>query len=142
MIELTRQSDSKSGTHGLLDIGQGFHTLEQPYIDNLPFRSCVPIGEYVLLPYDSIKYGSCFIMVNPDLNVYQFEDSPSRPDNGRYLCLFVHRGNYVKNFQGCIGAGVNYLSTSDMITSTRETCKIVNQLVIDEGSFRLTIKSP
>lgn len=141
MIELTRQSDSLSGTHGWLEIRDDFfNTLEQPYLDNLPFRSCVPVGEYVLIPYDSPKYGYCHIMVNPELNVYQFEDSPSRPEDGRYLCLFVHRGNYVKNFKGCTGAGVDYLKDQDMITSTRETCKIVNKLVIDEGSFRLRIQ--
>jgi len=141
MIELTRHSDSASGTHGIIDIGLDiFHSLEQPYLDNIPFESCVPVGEYVLLPFNSPKYGDCYIMINPELNVYQFEDAYNRPKSGRYLCLFVHRGNYVRNFQGCVGAGDSYLKDQDMITSTRETCKIVNDLVIDEGSFRLRIQ--
>lgn len=140
MIELTRQSDSSGGTHGVMQIGDiVYHTIEQPYVDNTPFVSCVPKGEYVLLPYMSQKYGACYTMVNPDLNVYPFKSSPSRPKDGRYLCLFVHRGNYPKNFQGCIGAGLNYREKQDMITVTRVTCKIVNQKVIDEGSYRLRI---
>lgn len=140
MIELTRRLDSANGTHGVLELfDRVFHTLEQPYLDNRPFESCVPVGEYVLLPYESPKYGDCHIMVNPDLNVYAFEDVLIRPGDGRYLCLFVHRGNYVHNFQGCIGAGVDYLKGQDMITSTRDTCKEVNRLVVDEGSYRLRI---
>jgi len=140
MIELTRQSDSTTGIHGILKILDNvYHTLEQPYLDNLPFKSCVPTGEYVLLPYASLKYGNCYAMVNPDLNVHQFENSPSRPEGGRYLCLFVHRGNFVDNFQGCIGAGIDYLKEQDMIISTRDTCKVVNEQVINEGSYRLNI---
>ena len=104
-IELARLDDSKNGTHGVFDLGgKMWHSLEPPDLNNEPFKSCVPLGEYVLLPYSSPKYGSCFIMVNPDLNVFQFEHSPGRPDDGRYLCLFTHRGNEVENFVGCVGA--------------------------------------
>ncbi len=78
-------------------------------------------------------------MVNEDLNVYEFENSEGRPEDGRYLCLFVHRGNYVKNFKGCIGAGFHFLEDKDMITRTVKACKLVNAGIRDEGSYRLKI---
>jgi hypothetical protein len=106
MIELIRDDKSRTGQHGTFELnGDLWHSLEQPDLGNLPFRSCVPLGEYELHPFDSPKYGPTFIMVNEDLNVWEFEDSAGRPDDGRYLCLFVHRGNYVRIFQGCSGAG-------------------------------------
>ncbi len=140
MIELIRDSASRAGTHGTFQLeGKTYHSIEQPDLGNLPYKSCVPQGEYVLLPYSSRKYGACFIMVNPDLNVYQFESSPGRPENGRFLCLFVHKGNYPRNFQGCIGAGRAYLEEQDMVTATKTTCREVNRRVEEEGSYRLRI---
>lgn len=140
MIELIRNNKSKAGQAGTIFLEDfEFPSLEQPDLGNLPYRSCVPLGEYVLIPFDSPKYGDTFIMVNPDLNVYRFEHSHGRPEDGRFLCLFVHRGNYVRNFQGCVGAGKAYLEDQDMITATKTTCRKVNQLVNQEGSYRLNI---
>jgi hypothetical protein len=152
MIELIRDDLSKAGQHGVFDLeGDTWHSLEQPDLGNLPFRSCVPLGDYELRPFTSPKYGACFIMVNEDLNVYEFEHSPGRPTGeeldddgepipaGRYLCLFTHRGNYVKNFRGCCGAGFDYLEDQDMITNTRKACAAVNNAVIQEASYKLRI---
>jgi hypothetical protein len=142
MIELIRDDLSKAGTHGTFKLGDDtWHSLEQPDLGNLPFRSCVPLGEYELRPFTSPKYGACFIMVNEDLNVYEFEHSEGRPDDGRYLCLFVHRGNWAKNFKGCCGAGFDYLGDQkDMITSTKRACEVVNKGVIEEASYKLLIR--
>ncbi len=141
MIELIRDSLSEKGTHGIFELnGDFWNSMEQPDLGNRPFESCVPQGEYELRPFTSPRYGECFIMVNEDLNVYEFKDSPGRPDEGRFLCLFVHRGNWPRNFQGCIGAGFRYLEEKDMITRTVKACKLVNAGVRDEGSYRLTIR--
>ena len=140
MIKLIRDSQSEKGTHGNFRIlGDSYHSMEQPDLGNLPYKSCVPQGDYDLIPWTSPKYGPVYIMVNEDLNVYKFENSPGRPDNGRFLCLFVHKGNYPRNFQGCVGAGRHYLGDADMITATAGTCKKVIQKVIDENSYRLNI---
>jgi hypothetical protein len=140
MIELIRDDRSETGTHGTFELGGDiWHSLEQPDLGNRPYESCVPLGEYALRPYTSPKYGACYIMVNEDLNVYEFEHSKGRPAGGRFLCLFVHRGNYVKNFQGCVGAGFDYLEDRDMITSTAKACELVNKAVVDEASYKLRI---
>jgi hypothetical protein len=115
--------------------------MEPPDLGNLPYKSCVPQGVYDLLPFESPKYGRCHIMVNEDLNVYAYEDSPGRPDDGRFLCLFVHRGNYAHNFVGCVGASRGYNEEADMlVTPTVAACKKVNQLVGEEGSYQLEIR--
>ncbi len=141
MIELIRDGKSEKGTHGTFELGgETWHSLEQPDLGNEPFISCVPQGKYSLVPWDSKKYGPCFVMVNEDLNVYHSKNSPGRPSDGRYKCLFVHRGNYVRSFQGCIGASHGYNEVDDMLlSSTRNACIEVNRLVNEEGSFKLRI---
>ncbi|TFH42261.1 MAG: hypothetical protein E4H01_13745 [Lysobacterales bacterium] len=140
MFELIRNDKSKGGTSGTFEIeGATYFSMEQPDLGNTPYKSCVPQGDYNLIPWTSPKYGEVYIMVNEDLNVYKFENSPGRPDNGRFLCLFVHKGNYPRNFQGCVGAGRAYLEEQDMITATASTCKEVIKKVIEEGSYKLRI---
>jgi hypothetical protein len=143
MITLTRDDKSKTGSHGEFELeGDTWQSLEQPWRDNKPYQSCVPPGIYELRPYSSPKYGDCYIMVNEDLNVYEFEHSEGRPADGRFLCLFVHKGNWVRNFKGCVGAGFDYLENEDMITSTKKACEQVNKAVIQEGSYKLEIIDP
>jgi hypothetical protein len=79
-------------------------------------------------------------MVNEDLNVYAYKDSPGRPDDGRFLCLFTHRGNFVRNFVGCVGASHAFDVEGDMLkSSTTKACKEINKLVVKEGSYQLEI---
>lgn len=140
-IELIRDNNSLDGQHGTVMLSDKlWHTLEPPDLGNLPYKSCVPQGEYSLVPHVSQKYGKCFVMVNDDLNVYRFENSPGRPDNGRFLCLFVHRGNEVRNFVGCVGASHAYDVENDrLLSSTTQACITVNSLVHDEASYMLRI---
>jgi len=143
VITIVRQDVTASkGTPGIVNVGgKVFHTLEQPSLGNLPFKSCIPNGVYQLVPWQSKKYGDCYVAVNEDLNVFHSESSEGRPADGRFKCLFFHRGNYVKNFQGCSGAGYSYIAKLDMVTSTRKACKELNKLIAEEGSYMLTIRS-
>lgn len=141
MIVLTRHPELKTCTPGIVDIhGKEFPTIEQPDRNNKPFHSCIPIGDYNLIPHESKKYGSCYIAVNPDLNVYQYENSKGRPENGRYLCLYFHRGSYGKNFQGCAGVGDTWIERLEMIQNTVQTCLYANKLIREEGSYRMRIQ--
>ena len=141
-IKLMRDNKSKEGTHGTFELGgRIWHSMEREDLGNAPFKSCIPQGTYDLIPHVSRKYGHCYIMVNEDLNVYPYENSPGRPDSGRYLCLFVHRGNYAHNFVGCVGASHGYDIEKDMLlSSTRAACEIVNEAVANEGSYELIIE--
>jgi hypothetical protein len=141
-IERVRDDRSGKGTHGKIELGgKVWHSIEPPDLGNKPFESCVPLGDYDLIPFSSPKYGEVFLMVNPDLNVYEFEDSPGRPDDGRYLCILAHRGNEVENFVGCGGCSHSYDEIADRLcSSTTQSCIEFNKLVADEGSFRLTVR--
>lgn len=142
MIILTRQPETSTCTPGIVDIdGRTFPTIEQPDRNNEPFKSCIPLGDYKLMPYRSKKYGRVYVAVNPDLNVYFSHVSVGRPDDGRFKCLYFHRGSYGRNFKGCGGVGKQWLPEQEMITNTRETCKVVNSLIEAEGSFELSIRS-
>lgn len=136
MIELVRDYLSTAGTHGTFTLnGTEYHTIEKVDLGNTPFESCIPMGDYTLTPFDSPKFGNCFIMSNPDLNVYKFENSEGRPDNGRYLCLFVHRGNEIENFVGCIGCGPSYDQDRDRLnSSTTRACREVNDAIYELSS--------
>jgi len=142
MIVLTRDSLSRGGTHGTFELGgRTWHSIEPPDLGNRPFKSCIPQGDYELIPHASARWGNCFIMSNPDLNVYTYEHSPGRPEDGRFLCLFVHRGNFPRNFVGCCGASHGYDQAADMLlSSTTAACRQVNRMVDLEGSYELRIQ--
>jgi hypothetical protein len=141
MIELIRDYKSTSGTHGTFALdGQTWQSLEPPDMGNRPYESCIPLGDYDLVPFKSSKYGDCFIMVNPDLMVFETEFDENRPPEGRFKCLFVHRGNEIENFVGCVGASHKYDEKRDRLeSSTRKACETVNAAVAREGSLKLRI---
>jgi len=134
----------QAGTFGELfmqDLSQGY-TVEQPWMNNQRFESCVPDGEYTLIPFDSPRYGRVFVMVNPELNVYAFEEE-CLSDTDRFLCLFVHRGSYPENFQGCIGLGERLnenINGQTWAANTKTACgKLMNTL--ERTEHKLTIMS-
>jgi len=92
IVEINRSRNNVDGIIGILSIDfiPFCLTLEQPWNDNIPFKSCVPSGIYICKQFESPKYGITFeIMDVPD---------------GRDLCLF-HWGNTVENTLGCVLLG-------------------------------------
>jgi hypothetical protein len=139
LLVRTKNTDTK-GTVGRFTInGTTYMTMEQPWRDNTPFKSCIPVGAYELIPWKSQRYGSCFVAVNEKLNVFFSEQSVNRPSFGRYKCLFFHRGNYPHNFEGCSGIGEKYNPAHDMVTNTTQTCRIVNTAIAQSDSRILKI---
>jgi len=92
------------GCMGELHIdGQFFcYTIEQPWRENRRFVSCVPVGEYALIPFESTKYGKTFALSNAELNVVPTHAEAN--DGERYACLF-HSANWSHQLQGCIAPG-------------------------------------
>jgi hypothetical protein len=108
LIEIVRDRVEAEGTFGSLSIGgEPFcKTVEQPWRDNRPFISCIPAGDYTLIPWDSAKYGPVVCFVNPDLRVYANDaDAPRDGKSHRYSCL-IHAANYPSELQGCVAVGV------------------------------------
>jgi len=110
---LERCCYSETETEGRLYFGKSdedyVYTLERPWVPGvpggLPFESCVPDGEYDLIPHTRPKGGGQVLALqNAALHVYYTKQE--RGDNpGRYLIL-IHAANYVEEVAGCIAPGL------------------------------------
>ncbi len=74
----------------LLVGGEVFYTIEKPWKDNAPFKSCIPAGKYICKQYSSKKYP----------NTYEITDVPKRTH------ILFHSANYARDVSGCIGIGM------------------------------------
>jgi len=96
----------EQGTFGRLHIlGHTFYTVEKPWADNAPFKSCVPEGDYALVPFVSGRFGNTFALHNPELNVYSHKDY-IRNNDDRWACL-IHSANLMTEVLGCIAPGMS-----------------------------------
>lgn len=64
-------------------------TLERPWLSNAPNISCIPEGEYKVVPHVSPRHGKCF----------HVESVPNRSN------ILFHAGNGMLDTQGCILTG-------------------------------------
>lgn len=67
-------------------------TLENPWLNNHPFISCVPKHNYLVKSYSSAKY--------PD--VWELQDVNDRSK------ILIHVGNRAEHTEGCILVGLNW----------------------------------
>lgn len=66
-------------------------TLEPPWRDNQPFRSCIPVGRYRIQLAVSPRFGR---------NIPHLLDVPGRTD------ILIHPMNRPADTHGCIGVGL------------------------------------
>jgi hypothetical protein len=78
--------------------------VSRPWVDNKPFLSCIPAGDYSLVPWDSPKYGAVVAFVNPDLHIY-LDAHDVKDERARDKCL-IHAANFPHELQGCEAPGV------------------------------------
>ena len=74
--------------------------IECPWKDNQPSVSCIPGGEYDLVPHSSGKYGEVWAFVGGTVSHYH-DDGQSE----RYACL-IHSANYAHQLEGCLAIGI------------------------------------
>ena len=114
-LTLTRSSYTTLATCGRLDIGaELLYTLEQPWRNNETGCSCVPDGEYDLIPFVSPKHGPTWCLDNPALGV----TSDGR-ENTRSRCE-LHAANWAEQLQGCIALGTDDQPMYDPLTGLVE----------------------
>ena len=110
-MRLERFSYSPTETEGRLFVGgvdAPMFTMEQPWIASAefpagrPFHSCIPEGEYELLPYERNNGQNVWCLFNPSLGIYQHQTG-NKAD--RFSCL-IHPGNVVTDSAGCILPGI------------------------------------
>lgn len=114
-------------TLGLLETSSGFlcHTLELPWIDNLPNVSCVPSGTYKAFKRLSPSNGLCI----------ELQDVPKRSHSQ------IHVGNFTRDVKGCILVG-SYVKDLDGdlipdVANSKNTLEKLLQLLPD--AFIVTI---
>lgn len=94
---LQREASTPEGTPGVLVVdGQAWNTLELPWLDNAPKRSCIPDGVYRCALVQSPRFG----------RVYSILNVPGRS------AILIHAGNYAgqipqhrTHVQGCVLLG-------------------------------------
>lgn len=94
-MKLMRVTYTDEGTFGVLLNNFGFPlcvTLENPWMQNKPFISCIPPGQYEVWPINSPKFGATWEVT---------------PVVDRTHILF-HRGNTHIDTHGCILIGERF----------------------------------
>jgi hypothetical protein len=105
------------GTNGALTINNSFqcYTIELPWVDNLPRRSCIPEGRYELRKRYSPKFKDHLLVQGV---------------RGRALVLLHPANDALKELKGCI-APVSSLDGAGKGSNSRKAFKKLLQLVYD-----------
>jgi len=103
MLSLTRiwEPSVADGTLGVLSLGQDsrLFSLERPWLDNLPFFSCVPAGEYALVRHWTEDHPDTWALVGETVS---HQPDPGKP---RSAVLF-DIANQASELEGCIALGL------------------------------------
>ena len=118
------------GTNGMLTYNGRLlcYTIELPWQNNAPQRSCIPEGSYAL----TRRYSQRF---RDPLQVNGVA--------GRHYILLHPANNALAELRGCI-APVTLLTGEGMGAFSKRACQVIFKLVwrkLEEGPFFLTIKS-
>ena len=98
-----------------------FFGIECPWRDNKVSVSCIPGGEYDLVPHSSDKYGEVWAFVGGTVSHY-YEKNKSE----RYACL-IHVANYASQLQGCLALGVD-AGSNDGVPAVWNSRKAIESL--------------
>ncbi|MFT6841386.1 MAG: hypothetical protein ACJASR_000146 [Psychroserpens sp.] len=98
-------------------------TLENPWLDNEPFISCIPKGDYEVNKYSSKKYPNVWELQNVD---------------GRSKIL-IHNGNKEKHTQGCILVGDKWGNLSDelAVLNSKKTLNKLRSILDDDFLLKI-----
>lgn len=120
---LNRLSDpDSSATPGDMVVGaETLYTLELPWADNHPQKSCVPLGLYELVEYDSPSHGNTWCLRNPALKIMGRDIlSPDQVAAGLRSMCEIHAANWSRQLLGCIAIGLDHQPLLDPATGIVE----------------------
>ena len=104
IITLTRYGSTPQGTFGEIWLGnRKFYTVERPWLDNQPYKSCVPLGDYKLL----WKATSTSVPNEYDGHTWYLDGetvASGWSGKPRTRCC-LHIANTQMDVNGCIGVG-------------------------------------
>ena len=102
---LQRFAYHPEGTLGVLLASVGhFYTVEKPWEDNTPYKSCIPEGEYPMAWERSPKFGMC----------WHVNDVPNRTH------ILIHAGNTARDVVGCVAVGRSLLGDTIGVSESRK----------------------
>lgn len=133
-VTLVREPSQDYGTFGIMTLPDGtrFHTLELPWRDNAPQRSCIPGGTYPAAIKNSPRFGT----------VYRVNNVPNRSE------ILIHAGNTAgdkamgmkADVLGCIllGMGRGKIGNQPSVTSSKDAVKLFMEKM-GHRDFKLVI---
>lgn len=134
-VAIRRLRHSDQGTEGVLILPRGVfcNTMELPWRDNAPKKSCIPCGEYDVAIRQSPKFG----------RVYEIKGVPRRS------FILAHAGNlagdtakgWLSHVEGCIelGAYFGHIGRQRAVLCSRPTVRRFMELM-DYQPFRLLVE--
>ena len=133
-ISVIRKTTSEGGTTSEVYARKGndsikLYGIEPPWRDNKPFVSCIPSGQYVILPWESSKYGDCFAFTGGEVSLYKGSGA------ARYACL-IHPANYAHQLQGCLAVGLSKGETTEGNPAVWSSRKAMSKLIDLVGDGR------
>lgn len=124
-LKLKREIISNKATLGTLELeGQELcKTLENPWLNNKPFISCIPAGKYIAKKYSSEKY--------PD--VWELQNVADRSK------ILIHNGNLERHTQGCILVGLDwgFIDQELAVVSSKPTLNGLRKKLDNEFSIEI-----
>lgn len=112
-LKLIRVRSGSLATAGYCDLPDGtgrLFSIEPPWQDNIPDKSCVPPGIYTLMPYNSPTHGPTWYLQNED-------DTIGGKGAMRSYCE-LHSANWARQLEGCIAFGLDDVPMVDPMTNT------------------------
>ena len=126
-LTLVRVGESDKGTFGTLRHGHVPFalTMELPWTDNTPYKSCIPTGRYICRRVRSQHFGDTFEVTNV----------PNRSH------ILFHKGNTLEDTEGCILVGEQFGGTfaQPIITSSQQGFSEFMALLKEQAAFNLNI---
>ena len=125
---LVREPSTPDGTLGEMFYPDGSHlcyTMELPWQNNVPDKSCVPLGTYTCVPHNSAAHPGTWELLHV----------PGRSE------ILIHTGNTDADSLGCIlvGRQIGTLDNKPAVLMSAIAFHVMKQTV--PSTFQLTIEA-
>jgi len=88
--------------------GQEIFILERPWLNNEPFISCIPAGQYTVHPDSKGQF-----------KYYELASVPQRS------FIEIHPANWVHQLEGCLAPCMDFNNNKIMGLRSREACELI-----------------
>lgn len=78
-------------------------TVEREWLGNRRNVSCIPAGDYQLIPHHRPSGELVYAVVNESLGVYRYPHEDAKRD-----LILIHTGNIMTDLAGCIAPGAEH----------------------------------